>query len=85
MQEHTNVVGVIIDGRTLSQLHQSLDDQHIIALDQRHLGQLASNSCDQEEQGRANHQNVISAPIVGRKGNMLTPDRVGGERSYSKK
>ena len=61
--------------------------RHVLDLDDRDLLQRATAETQQHNHGpdptRAHHQKCTSKPKVGRIGNMETPERVAGERSYS--
>ena len=72
---------------TLTDLDMHFRHDHVLDLDDRDLLQRATAETQQHNHGpdptRAHHQKCTSKPKVGRIGNMETPERVAGERSYS--
>jgi hypothetical protein len=75
-------------GRGVAERHVHFGDHHVDEVDHRDLLELACRRDDRQREGGTQagaHQNVTSSPNVGRTGNMETPERIGGELSYSKK
>ena len=87
MQEDDDPLSV----QVLAQLDQTLHDHDVLRGCQHLLGEFAAGERARQQKHRDRkppsdgHQKVTSTPNVGSSGNIDTPERTAGSRSYSKK